>query len=406
MGNQVVAVLEIGTTQTVALIGEPLEGGRVRVIGKGVAATTGVRKGIITEIKQAAAAVHKALEQAEIASGWDVHEILLAVSGAHIATTPGEGRLPVRAADGKVSSEDVEEIRELARAHKLGADRKVLHALPLFYKLDDLEGITNPEGMRGKQLRLDTLLIHGAQDRIDDAVHLLKDRRVDTRAVIFSGMAASAAVLTPEQKNQGVVLIDLGGGTTNYVVYFRNAVVAVGSLGIGGDHVTNDIAQAFSISISQAEEIKLSEGCAILDSQRSGRRIELPSTSLTINTARSISVKALHTVMEARMRETLNLVREQVGMELRQAGAGVVFTGGGAYMPRLDELAERVFGMRARVGEPLPQYVDGFADERIRPARLATTAGLLIGRAQVREEESALGVIGEWFRKNTKGLVR
>jgi cell division protein FtsA len=406
MAKSYAAVLEIGTTHTVALIGEPLDGGRVRVVGKGLARTTGVRKGIITEIKQATNGVHAALTQAADAADVNVGEILLAISGAHINTSASEGRLPVRATDGKVTRDDMDEIRDLAAANKPGPDRVILHAIPQFYKLDDLDGITNPEGMRGKQLRLGTLFIHGLQERVDDAVNLLKGQDLDTRSVMFSALAAAAAVLTPEQRNQGVVLIDLGGGTTNYVVFFHNVVVAAGSLGIGGDHVTNDIAQAFSISMSQAEEIKLAEGCAMIDPTRSGRRIELPSTSLTISTARSISVKALHTVMEARLRETLTLIREQVGLELRHAGAGVVFTGGGAYMPRLDELADRVFGMRARIGEPLPQYVDNILDERFRPAMLATTAGLLIRRAQMRDEDGPLSMIGEWFRKSTKGFAR
>jgi cell division protein FtsA len=406
MAKSYVAVLEIGTTHTVALIGETLDGGRVRVVGKGLARTTGVRKGIITEIKQASTGVHTALSQAADAADVNVGEVLLAISGAHISTSPSEGRLPVRAADGKVTREDMDEVRELAGANKPGPDRMILHAIPQFYKLDDLDGITNPEGLRGKQLRLGTLFIHGLQDRVDDAVNLLKGQALDTRGVMFSAVAAAAAVLTPEQRNQGVVLIDLGGGTTNYVVFFHNVVVAAGSLGIGGDHVTNDIAQAFSLSMTQAEELKIAEGCAIIDPPRSGRRVELPSTSLTISTAKSLSIKALHTVMEARLRETLSLIRDQAGLELRLAGAGVVFTGGGAYIPKLDELAERVFGMRARMGEPLPQYVDNILDERFRPAMLATACGLMIRRAQMRDEDTPLSMIGEWFRKSTKGFVR
>lgn len=405
MARSIVAVLEIGTTNTVALIGEAMEGNRIRVIGKGMARTVGVRKGVIIELKQAAAGIHTALGQAEDAADVSVGEVLLAVSGAHIVTTPGEGRLPVRASDGKVTRDDMDEIRELARENRPEADRMVLHALPQFYKLDDLDGIANPEGMRGKQLRLGTLFIHGLRDRIDDALNLLKGRALDTRDVVFSALAAATAVLTPEQRNQGVALIDLGGGTTNYVVFLRNVVVAAGSFGVGGDHVTNDIAQAFSIPVNQAEELKLSEGCAIIDPQRSGRRIELPA-SMVVATAHSISVKALHTVMEARLRETLGLVRDQVGPELRHAGAGVVFTGGGAYAAKLDELAERVFGMRSVIGEPLPQYIEGLRDDRIRPAALATASGLMLRSAQMRDEDNPLGSVGVWVSKLAKGFGR
>ncbi|MEI6212013.1 MAG: cell division protein FtsA [bacterium] len=405
MARSIVAVLEIGTSNTVALIGEPAEGGRVRVIGKGVARTTGVRKGLIIELKQVTTSVHTALSQAEDSADVGVGEVLLAVSGAHIVTTPGEGRLPVRATDGKVTRDDLDAIRDLARDNKPGPDRHILHALSQFYKLDDLDGVPNPEGMRGKQLRLGTLFIHGQRDRIDDAMNLLKGRAIDTRDIVFSALAAATAVLTPEQRNHGVALIDLGGGTTNYVVFLRNVVVAAGSFGIGGDHVTNDIAQAFSIPVNQAEEFKISEGCAVLDPARSGRRIELPATVLA-SSARSISVKSLHMVMEARLRETLNLVREQVGPELRSAGAGVVFTGGGASVPRLDELSEHVFGMRAQIGEPLPQYIDGIRDDRLRPVSLATVSGMLIRSAQMRDDENPVSSVGSWVRNLAKGFGR
>lgn len=405
MARAYVAVLEIGTSNTVALIGEPMDGGRVRMTGKGVVRTAGVRKGLIIEMKQAYAGVHAALSQAEDAANVNVGEVLLAVSGAHIITTPGEGRLPVRASDGKVSRDDMDEVHELARENKPGADRAILHALPQFYKLDELDNIPNPEGMRGKQLRLGTLFVHGQRDRIEDAVNMLKGRPLDTRDIVFSALAAATAVLTPEQRNHGVVVIDLGGGTTNYVVYRSNSAVAAGSFGVGGDHVTNDIAQAFSLPVNQAEEFKLSDGCAVIDPARNSHRLNLPA-SVVATSARSISVKALHTVIEARMRETLNMVRDEIGPELRHAGAGVVFTGGGAYLPKLDELADRVFGMRSQIGEPLPQLIEVLREDRSKPAALATVAGLLIRSAQAHDADNPLGTVGSWVSRLAKGFGR
>ena len=405
MGKNIMAVLEIGTTHTVLLIGEAIEGRRVRVNGRGIARTTGVRKGLIIELKQAQAGVDTALRQAEEEANVSIGEVMLVVSGAHIVTSPGEGRLPVRAADGKVTRDDMDEVRELAHANRPDGNRAVLHALPQFYKLDELDDIVNPEEMRGKQLRLGTIFVHGQRDRIDDAVNLLKNLALDTREIAFSALTAGTAVLTAEQRNHGVLLIDLGGGTTNYVVFVRNTVIAAGSVGIGGDHVTNDIAQAFGIPVNQAEEVKLSAGCAVIDPDRSGRRLEL-SAGVVSSAARSVSVKALHTVIEARMRETLSLVRDQVGPELRQAGAGVVFTGGGAYLPRLEELAQRVFGMRSWIGEPLPQYIEGLRDERVKPASLAALAGLLIRGVQTQEDDRVLGPMSAWFGKLKGGFRR
>lgn len=405
MAKKYLAVLEIGTSRTVLLIGEPIDGRRVKVLGQGVVRTTGVRKGLIVELKQAQAGVETALRQAEDAANVSIGEILLVVSGAHILSSPGEGSLPVRAADGKVTRDDMEEVRELAHASRPDGERAVLHALPQFYRLGDLDDIVNPEGMRGKQLRLGTIFIHGLRDRIDDAVNLLTNLALDTREIAFGGLTAGTAVLTPEQRNHGVLLVDLGGGTTNYVVFVRNTVIAAGSLGVGGDHVTNDLAQAFGIGVSQAEDLKLADGCAVIDPDRSGRRVELQA-GVTLGSARSVSVKALHTVMEARVRETLELVREQVGPELRQVGSGVVFTGGGAYLPRLEELAQRVFGLRSRIGEPLPQYIENLRDDRVRPASLAAVAGLLIRGAQTQEEDRVLGPVSTLFDRLKGGFRR
>lgn len=403
MGKPIVAALEVGTTHTLMLVGDVREGGRVHVTGWGCVRTAGVRKGLVIELKQAQAGVHTALRQAEDTADANIGEVLLAVSGAHIATSPGEGRLPVRGGDGKVTRDDIDEVRDLARENRPGDDRFVLHVVPQLYRLDDLDGIPNPEGMRGKQLRLSTLSVHGQRNRIDDAVNMLKGLAIDTRDVAFSPLAAAAAVLTPEQRNHGVLLIDLGGGTTNFALFARNVLTAAGSLGVGGDHITNDIAQAFGLPLNQAEEIKLSDGCAVIDPQRSSRRLELPA-SVVAAAPRTISVKALHTVMEARVRETLELVRDQLGVELRQC-AGAVFTGGGAYLPHLDELAASVFGMRATLGEPLPNLIEGWPRDKIRPAMLATTAGLLIGSAQTQHEDnlgsvgSLVGKLGKVFRR-------
>lgn len=400
MRKPIVAVLEIGTSNTVVLIGEPLAGGRVRVTGRGSVRTAGVRKGLIIDLKQAQAGVHTAVRQAEDAAGITVGEVLLAASGAHIVASQGESQHPILGADGKVTCEDIEEVRALARECRPGPDRAVLHALPQSYRLDDLDGIPNPAGLRGKQLHLGTIFIHGQRNRIDDALNLLKGLALDTRDVAFSALAAATAVLTEEQRTHGVVLVDLGGGTTNYVFINRQVVVSAGSFGVGGDHVTNDIAQAFGIRMNQAEEIKLRDGCAGIDAQRAGRRIDLPA-GIVSAPKRQVSFKALHTVIEARMRETLGLVRDQLGDDLRQADAGVVFTGGGAGLPGLTELAVRIFGTSAQIGDQF-QDIEGLPRDKLKLAALATVAGLLIRSAQT-QNDSLVVPVRNWIGK-MKGM--
>ena len=405
MGKPIIAALEVGTSKTALLIAEPLAGGRVRVIGRGVAQTAGgVRKGLLVDMRQARAAVDTARRQAEKEADVTVGEVLLSLSGGHIQTRPGEGRTPVRDGDGKVTRDDMDEVQELSRSSGLGAERTVLHAVSQTYSLDDLAGIANPEGMRGKQLKLDTLFIHGQRNRVEDIINLLKGLAMETRVVAFSPLAAASAVLTAEQRNHGVLLVDLGGGTTSYIVFARNVAVAAGALGVGVDHVTSDIAMAFNAPWPKAEEMKLTEGSAVIDPQRSGRRLEL-AAGMGHGAARSISVKALHTVIEARMRETLALVREQLveGHHLRQVGAGVVFTGGGAYLPGLDVLAESVLGLRAQIGEPLAQCVEGVQHDRVRPAALAPAAGLLLDGAEAYAAESLFGPMKSWLRRVAGG---
>ena len=398
MGKSIVTSLEIGTSNTVVLVGEALNGGRVRVIGLGSARTAGVRKGMIIDLSQVQTGIQTAVHQAEESANVAVGQVLLAVSGAHIDVSQNESQRPVLDADGKVSREDIADLRELARACRLDSDRTVLHALSQSYRLDSLCDIPNPFGMHGKQLHLGSLLIHGQRDRIDDAVNLLKGLAIDTRDVAFSALAAATAVLSEEQRAHGVVLIDLGGGTTNYVVVNRRVVVAAGSLGVGGDHVTNDIAQAFGISQKQAEEIKLSDGCAMIREPQAGNHIKLPANMITAS-ARSIHVKDLHTVIEARMRETLEVVRDQLDTELRQTGSGVIFTGGGAYLPGLNELAGRVFGVPVKTGE-LIHEIEGLPRDATKPACLATVAGLLLRSAQTQNDTlggSFIAKIGDIF---------
>ena len=403
MSKTIIVALEIGTSNTVALVGEVLDSGRVRVTGMGSAKTTGVRKGLIFDIQQAHASVETAVRQAEKAADIEIGELLLAVSGAHIVANRCENRRPVLGAGGKVTHEDVDELCRLAQQVPPEPGRIVLHTISQSYRLDELDNVPNPIDIRGKQLTLSTMAISAKQERIDDAVNLLKGFAIDTRATVFSVLAAATAVLSDEQRLHGVVLIDFGGGTTNYIAVNRNVVVAAGSLGVGGDHVTNDIAQAFGIPLKIAEELKMSDGCAIIQEQQSDRLIKLP-VSMVPGAAQYVSTKSLHTVIEARMREILELVRDQVGAELRQSGAGVVCTGGGANLLRLNELAGRVLGVPVQTGKLLAD-IEWPSDCNFKPAAFATTGGLLLRSAQkqndffIEQRESFWGRLKNSFAK-------
>jgi cell division protein FtsA len=371
-----IAGLEIGTSRTVVCVGETDEATkRVRVKALGVYPTIGVRKGQIVDLSQAKGCVEAAIKLAEKNSNIAIWQVILACSGGHIRTVTNKGVLSIRSADHCVTAEDIEEINEIARDIQTTPDMQVLHTLPKFYRVDDQEGVTNPLGMSCKVLTLDMLAITGSKNRIENFANVARNVETDVTDVVFSGLCVALSVLTPEQRKSGTVVIDLGGGTTNYVAYDGDGISAAGCVAVGGDHITNDIALAFNIAINKAEDLKRAEGCAVIDSAASQGRITLKQD--VGFEERNISRKALHTVINARLDETFRIIRSRLDNDevLPHIGGGILLTGGGAYLRNATELAEHIFGVPCRIGTPI--NVDGL-DGVEQPASLATAAGLLI----------------------------
>ncbi len=397
MGMPPIAALEIGTSRTVVCVGEAGEDGKMRITGIGKYPTTGVRKGQVIDLQQAQLGVDTAAVEAEKMAGVDVWQVLMATSGGHIQSNHGNGQIPIRSSDRVVTREDVEEVTAIANETQLEVDRQVLHTIRQTYTLDDQPGILAPQGMRCNTLSFSTLIVHGQKNRIENVVNVAKSARLDVTDVTFSGVCAALAVLTPEQKKNGVVLLDFGGGTTNYVAYTNGIVSAIGSIAVGGDHITNDIALAFTIPLFRAEELKRSDGSAIIESSSTTRRIALPAEVGAAE--RSISCKALHTVINARMEETLKILRsrlEESGV-LIHLGAGGVMTGGGAYLRKLSELAQRTLGIPCKIG--LPINVDGLAEQVEQPAAYATVAGLIIYGQKTYEDTGLLSPLRKLIGK-------
>lgn len=394
-----IAALEIGTSRTVVCVGEVNESGRMKITGVGTCPTTGVRKGQIVDLTQARVGVESASKQAEKMSSVSIWQLLLATSGGHIQSVVNPGMLTIRSADRVVSREDIEEVTENAQAIPIENERQVLHTITQSFTVDEQPGIVKPEGMRCKVLTLNVMAVHGLKSRIDNAVSVAKSAQLEVTDVAFSGICSALAVLTLEQKRNGVVLVDLGGGTTNYVAYCNNVISAVGCIAVGGDHVTNDIAQAFNMTQARAEELKRSEGCAVLDPESSARRVVLPAQ--VGFDERMLSCKALHTVINARMDETFHVLRsklDEAGV-LPHLGGGVVLTGGGAYLRKVSDLAQRIFGLPCRIG--LPVNVDGL-DTLEQPAALSTAAGLVLYGQMTYEDRGLFSPLKNLF----KGVFR
>ena len=350
MSQSSVVALEIGTTKTVAIRGEMREDRSLSITAMGECPTKGVRKGEVIDFENALVCARTALQEAENSGQTTIRDVYVAVSGGHIQSMVSDGSTPVNPS-GVIAAEDVERAMAVARAINLPPDRELLHTIcQRFYVDNDKEGVIRPEGMEGAKLSVNVLALYGARSRLRQTIRAVQSVPMEITDVAFGGLCSAMAALTGEQKENGVVLIDLGGGTTDYIAYANGTMVAAGALGVGGDHVTNDIAQAFGISVRQAERIKKEAGGAIVDPSGHARRIPVPEE--VGFAARNIPLNGLQTVIHARLHETISMIKSRVegGNLLQHVGTGVVLTGGGARMRDVAELGEQVFGMPCTVG--------------------------------------------------------
>lgn len=379
-----VVAMEIGTSKTVVLVGEMRDDGCLMITGKGEHPTNGVRKGEIIDPEGVVNGARKALSQAEEGSDVIINELVLAVTGGHIRGAVYNGTVPVGESDGVISDDDIDEVQELARAIHLPDDREMIHTINQNYSVDDHEPVINPEGMVGAKLSLDILGFHGVRSLLMTSQRTVERIPMEIQDAVFGGLASALAVLTPEQKRSGAVVIDLGAGTTDYIAYAGEVMACGGSLGVGGDHVTNDIMVAFNIAQARAEKIKKEHGRALVPDVVDPPKLSLPAEFGFEGNV--VNLRSLHTVINARMEETLQKVRRRLeaATVLTRLGSGIYLTGGGAYMHGITELAEQVFGVPCFTGKPrhvlsLRKGVDA--------AEYATCCGLLEYAFRTRDQE-------------------
>ena len=387
--------LEVGTTKVIALVGEFREDGHVMVTGMGERPSAGVRKGEIIDLENASVCVRSVLEMAEESGKVAIRQVHLAVSGGHIQSLVNRGQVPVLDPDAGITGEDVDEVMEVARTVNLPADRETLHTICRHFCIDNQERVIRPEGMEGARLALDMLVLHGVRNRLNNAIRVVRNLHVDVQDVAFGGLCSALSVLTPEQKKSGVVVIDFGGGTTDYLAYANSVVAAAGSIGVGGDHVTNDIALAFNIPISRAESLKRNSGSATVDDPPSSQQVSLPAE--VGFSGCSIGVQSLNKVIHARIDEIFRMIRKRLEREKipHHVGAGVVLTGGGAHVKGITQLGREVFGLPCSIG--VPRNVSGLATATEGP-EYATCSGLVQYGFKTGSEERAGWPFGGWLR--------
>lgn len=374
MANDPVVALEIGTAKVRVLVGEEREDGYLMITGVGECASRGVRKGEITDFDHALAGVEQAFKQAEEQSKVSINEVQVALSGSHIQASPTRGTTPIIAPDGEITREHMDAVMESARAVSLPVDRHVLHSIHQQFFVDDQEGVINPEGMVGAKLSVSMLVVHGVRNRIMNVLKVPRSAGVEEVHYAFGGLCAALAVLTPEQKESGCVVIDFGAGTTDYVVYANRSIALAGSLGVGGDHLTNDLAMVLRIPPAQAERLKCECGVHPPDTAPPDKPVSLPPTSGF--PGQTLRLTDINAIMHARLDETLGLILQELqrtGLHNRM-GAGVVLTGGGAYLNGLDEFVAQTLQMPCAIGRP--RNVSGIATTSEGP-EYAVAVGLL-----------------------------
>jgi cell division protein FtsA len=401
--SSIIVGLEIGTSKVCAVVGEHTQDGALNIVGIGQARSSGVRKGEIVDAAVAEENIRDAIVQAEAMADVEICSVFLGVTGGHIRGFTNHGVHPVVSADREITAEDVEDVIKNAKSVNLPAENSILHAIRQHFVVDGQAGVTNPVNMLGARLEVDVHVVHGNTNRIHNAVRAVKGLQLEVEAVVYNGLAASLAVLTNEQKETGALVIDLGSGTTDYVVYVNGIIKHTGTLAIGGDHVSNDLAYGLKVPMGRAEALKIEHGAAIPDASVRGRTISFKSASTGFET--SVSVDHLQLIMAARLEETFQLIAEDIeeaGL-LPYINAGVFLCGGGARIPRIAELAGSIFGHPVSLGRS--NCINGNKAVLDEP-EFATALGLVrFGSFQQRKPKSR-GPITGVFKDTLTGIFR
>ena len=371
--KNIIVGLDIGTSKVVAIVGEVKDDGSIEIIGLGSHPSRGLKKGVVVNIESTVQSIQRAVEEAELMAGVEIDSVYAGIAGSHVSSLNSHGIVAIK--DREVTHADVERVIDAARAVPIPADQKILHILPQEFIIDNQEGIHDPVGMSGVRLEARVHMVTGAVSAAQNIVKCVRRCGLEVEDLILEQLASSYSVLEDDEKDLGVCLVDIGGGTTDIAVFTGGSIRHTGVIPIAGDQVTNDIAVALRTPTQHAEEIKLKYACALTQLASPDETIEVPS--IGDRPPRRLSRQTLAEVVEPRYEELLTLIQGELrrsGFEGLVAG-GVVMTGGSAKMEGLIDLAEEVFHMPVRLG--VPRYVTGLVDVVRNPIH-ATGVGLLL----------------------------
>lgn len=392
--HEMIVALDIGTSKVVALVGELDDDGKLNVVGIGKHPSRGMKKGVVVNIDATIESIQRAVEEAELMAGVNIQTVYTGIAGSHIRSMNSHGVVAIK--DKEVTETDVDRVMDAARAIAIPADQRILHVLPQEFIIDDQDGIREPIGMSGVRMEANVHMVTGSQSAAQNIVKCVERCGLEVDDIILEQVASSYSVLQDDEKELGVCIVDIGGGTSDIAVFLEGAIHHTAVIPVAGDQVTNDIAIAIRTPTSNAEAIKLKYGTA-LRQMAEDHQIEVPGVGE--REPRTLSTQTLASVIEPRYEELFLMILDELrrsGYDNR-VGAGIVLTGGSSTMPGVVELAEEVFHMPVRIGTP--RDIGGLKGEVENPMH-ATGVGLLLFGA----EQQAYG-IRETYTKVTSDSV-
>ena len=375
MPERIIVGIDVGTTKVCVLIGELDRNGKLNILGAGLCPSRGLRRGVVINMSETIESISSALHRAERISGHEIASAYVGVAGSHIESLNSKGFVAIPPSVGEIVPGDINRAIEAARAIEVPSSREVIHVIPRGYIVDGQDGVKNPIGMSGYRLEVECHIVTGAVASIQNLIKCVQKSQVEIDDLVLEPLASSESVLTPTEKDLGVILLDIGGGTTDVAIFVEGAIWHTVVLPLGGNLITNDIAYGLRIPFSAAEELKVTHGHADPSQIPAGQMIDLepfvPEYKEVVNQ------RALAEIIEARVEELFEKVQE----EIQQSGydgllpSGIVLTGGTAELPGIVEKARSIFNLSVRIGTP--QGVYGVIDTINKPA-FATGAGLLL----------------------------
>ena len=393
--NRYLVGLDVGTSKITTVVGEVTEEGDLDIVGVGTAESEGIRQGVVVNLEGAIRAVDRSIKEAEQTAGIEIDRVILGLSGAHIKGFNSRGVVSVAGKNREIFTEDVGRAIEAARDIAVPSGREILHALVQDFVVDEQDGITDPIGMTGSRLEVNVHVVTGSESSKQNIENCLGRAGVKVQNAVLEQLAANEAVLTTDEKELGVALVDIGGGTTDFAVFERGSIWHTGVIAIGGDHFTNDLAVSLRTPIPDAEKLKQRAGCAFAALVDEEDMVEVPS--IGGRAPRNMPKKLLAEVLQPHAEDVFHHLWDEIrrsGYE-RSLNAGVVLTGGGSKLEGMAEIAEQIFDLPIRRG--FPDGVGGLADH-VQDPSFATAVGLAmyVNREGAEAPQLGLGIFSGW----------